>query len=124
MPQFDKITFFNQIFWLLFSFLSFYFLFLRLFLPKISTVLKIRTKILLKNYSVLNSSEKKASLLFLSFNEKILAVNLLNKNLLLKNSENSEVWLQNSFLKIKGVKKMQNFFFFFFTGIFLKKFSF
>nr|YP_010152764.1 ATP synthase F0 subunit 8 [Aureoumbra lagunensis]QQW50412.1 ATP synthase F0 subunit 8 [Aureoumbra lagunensis] len=49
MPQFDKITFFNQIFWLIITFLLFYLIFLREFLPKIGSVLKVRVKKLTKN---------------------------------------------------------------------------
>ena len=44
MPQFDKITFFTQIFWLTIIFFGFYFLTLKIFLPKIATVLKTRRK--------------------------------------------------------------------------------
>ena len=47
MPQFDIVTFFNQIFWLIFLFFSFYILLLRFFLPKISSILKTRNKKLL-----------------------------------------------------------------------------
>jgi len=46
MPQFDKITFFNQLFWLLFFFSGFYLLLLHFFLPKLSAVLKARSKML------------------------------------------------------------------------------
>jgi F0F1-type ATP synthase membrane subunit b/b' len=48
MPQFDKITFFNQIFWLFFFFTGYYFLLLKIFLPKLCSVLKIRNKKLQK----------------------------------------------------------------------------
>lgn len=44
MPQFDKITFFTQIFWLTIIFFGFYFLTLQIFLPKIAAVLKSRKK--------------------------------------------------------------------------------
>jgi len=44
MPQFDKITFFNQIFWLFFFFSGFYLLLLKFFLPKLGSVLKARAK--------------------------------------------------------------------------------
>ena len=47
MPQFDQITFFNQIFWLTFFFLSFYFIILKNYLPKLSAGLKTRKKKLL-----------------------------------------------------------------------------
>lgn len=44
MPQFDKVTFFNQIFWLLLLFLGFYAIVLKYYLPKVSFALKLRTK--------------------------------------------------------------------------------
>jgi hypothetical protein len=44
MPQFDKITFFTQIFWLTIIFFGFYFFMLQIFLPKIASVLKTRKK--------------------------------------------------------------------------------
>jgi len=48
MPQFDKITFFNQVFWLFFFFSGFYLILLTTFLPRISSVLKVRIKKLQK----------------------------------------------------------------------------
>lgn len=48
MPQFDKITFFNNVFWLFFFFSGFYLILLTTFLPKISSVLKARIKKLQK----------------------------------------------------------------------------
>jgi hypothetical protein len=48
MPQFDKITFFNQVFWLFLFFSGFYLILLTDFLPKISSVLKARNKKLQK----------------------------------------------------------------------------
>ena len=44
MPQFDKITFFNQIFWLFVFFSGYYLLLLKVFLPKLGAVLKARAK--------------------------------------------------------------------------------
>lgn len=51
MPQFDKITFFNQVFWLFAFFSSSYLIFLKLFLPKLSRLMKARTKKLYKGSS-------------------------------------------------------------------------
>jgi len=45
MPQFDKITFFNQILFIILVFASFYFTILKFVLPKIALVLKTRKKI-------------------------------------------------------------------------------
>jgi hypothetical protein len=44
MPQFDIITFYSQIFWLTLIFFWFYNFTLRIFLPKITAVLKTRKK--------------------------------------------------------------------------------
>jgi hypothetical protein len=41
---FDKLTFFNQVFWVVFIFFGFYFILLRFFLPQLSSVLKVRQK--------------------------------------------------------------------------------
>lgn len=45
MPQFDKITFFNQVFWLFVFFSASYIVFLKVFLPKLAQLMKARTKI-------------------------------------------------------------------------------
>lgn len=45
MPQFDKITFFNQIFWFLLAFFAFYFFILKSLLPVLAASLKTRKKI-------------------------------------------------------------------------------
>lgn len=57
MPQFDKITFFNQIFWLTLSFLSFYFIVLKGLLPVLASSLKTRKKLVNYVFSASNSSE-------------------------------------------------------------------
>jgi len=51
MPQIDKITYFNQLFWLFLSFSFYYFILLKVFLPKVSSVLKARKKKLTKGSS-------------------------------------------------------------------------
>jgi len=62
MPQFDKITFFTQIFWLTIIFFSFYFFTLKVFLPKIATVLKTRKKkILIGSSGLLNLNKEQVS---------------------------------------------------------------
>ena len=44
MPQLDKVTFLSQFFWLSISFLAFYIILLKQFLPKMSRILKFRKK--------------------------------------------------------------------------------
>jgi len=57
MPQFDKITFFNQIFWLTLSSLSFYFIILKGLLPVLASSLKTRKKLVNYVFSASNSLE-------------------------------------------------------------------
>jgi F0F1-type ATP synthase membrane subunit b/b' len=61
MPQFDKITFFNQIFWFLLAFFSFYFLVLKSVLPVIASSLKTRKKIINSMLSVSSSLNETSS---------------------------------------------------------------
>jgi hypothetical protein len=61
MPQFDSITFFNQIFWFLIVFLSFYFIVLKNLLPVLATTLKTRKKLI--NYILSVGSAKIDNLL-------------------------------------------------------------
>jgi hypothetical protein len=58
MPQFDHITFFNQIFWTLLIFLIFYFYILKNYLPGICLNLKTRKKKLLNANILISSSEQ------------------------------------------------------------------
>lgn len=44
MPQFDKVTFFNQIFWVTLVFFTFYFVLLKQVLPALFLSLKTRKK--------------------------------------------------------------------------------
>lgn len=46
MPQFDTLTFFNQVFWLLLIVFHFYMIVLRFMLPSLAFSLKSRNKIL------------------------------------------------------------------------------
>jgi hypothetical protein len=64
MPQFDKILFFNQVFWLTFLFFSFYFILVSRYLPLTISTFKIRKKKLIKNKFFLSLLKKKNSSLF------------------------------------------------------------
>jgi hypothetical protein len=44
MPQLDTLTFFSQFFWLSFFFLGFYAVLVKYYLPKISRILKVRSR--------------------------------------------------------------------------------
>jgi len=53
MPQLDVSSFTTQIFWLLLIFFGFYFLLLKLVLPKVAKILKLRL-----TYKFSNSNDK------------------------------------------------------------------
>lgn len=91
MPQFDKITFFNQLFWVFLFFFSFYFTFLIIVLPTISTLLKARSKKLQKNSSGLVSFSK----------EKEIITHLTSLSL-----ENSSLNIKNTIFNSIGTLKM------------------
>ena len=63
MPQFDKVTFFNQIFWLLILFLGFYTIVLKYYLPKASFVLKLRSKKIHKEFAFFEAALSKDSVI-------------------------------------------------------------
>lgn len=102
MPQLDKLTFISQLFWLISTFLVFYFIFLKYLLPKISIILKYRLKQL--NYynnqiKDLNLEQNNSVNLY----ENFLYEYLLNiKNLIAKSIDINNKWLAKEFLKINN----------------------
>lgn len=60
MPQFDKVTFFNQIFWVLLVFFSFYFVLLKQILPSLLMSVKTRKKAV-KSYLAASTKASEAS---------------------------------------------------------------
>jgi len=96
MPQFDKITFFNQIFWLFFFFSGFYFIFLKIFLPKLSSVLKARAKKLQKGSSGVASFSKEQSLAANSFNFLLEQISSFVKSSVQNSSEKMNIWADNT----------------------------
>jgi len=52
MPQLDQVTYFSQFFWLCFFYFVFYVFVVKLYLPKISRILKLRSKKMSKNSNV------------------------------------------------------------------------
>jgi len=96
MPQFDKITFFNQIFWLFILFSGFYFIFLKIFLPKLSSILKARAKKLQKGSSGVTSFSKEQDNVNLFYNNSIEQVSGVVKSSVLNSSEKTTIWLESS----------------------------
>ena len=95
MPQFDKITFFTQIFWLFFFFLGFYLIFLKVFLPKLASVLKSRVKKLKKGSEGVSVFADEQSSTLSSFNQSMEEIFSIVKNSVNIFKEKSVVWSQS-----------------------------
>jgi hypothetical protein len=72
MPQFDIITFFNQLFYFTIVFFCFYFFILGTVIPKISIVLKIRNKKLNKDNSIANLLKNESNCVLISYDDLFL----------------------------------------------------
>jgi hypothetical protein len=72
MSQFDKANFFNQIFWLVVLFGSFYFILLRNFLPKLGAVLKARRKKVALGVQASEKFNQEEAEISASYNEAVL----------------------------------------------------
>lgn len=107
MPQFDKITFFTQIFWLFFFFSSFYLIFLKVFLPRLSSVLKARTKKLQKgSEGVANFIEEQNNVIE-NFNFSIEQISLVVKTSMNESKQKMNSWSKSllSSLNNKNLNK-------------------
>jgi len=107
MPQFDKITFFNQIFWLFFFFSGFYFIFLKIFLPKLSSILKARAKKLQKGLFGVASFSKEQDFATTSFNFLIEKMSSVVKSSVQNSSDKMVVWTESA-LKTINYENLNN----------------
>ena len=112
MPQFDKITFLNQIIWLFFFFSSTYIIMLKFFLPKIAFLLKLREKKLFKGFKVIEfcpieikNLQKSSNLFWFNLINEVKDVHILFQNLF-----NSWILKQSSFINFFFVEKKVFFF--------------
>jgi len=87
MPQFDKITFFNQLFWLFIFFSGFYLTLLKIFLPKLSSILKARNKKLQKGSTNLAALSEEQTFVTFIFHNLIETISSSSKNVLLNSSD-------------------------------------
>nr|YP_007890569.1 ATP synthase F0 subunit 8 [Histiona aroides]AGH24063.1 ATP synthase F0 subunit 8 [Histiona aroides] len=96
MPQLDKVTFFSQYFWLVIFFLTFYFFVLKIALPTIVTIFKVRKrKIQLMATEVTNLKKEESSILS---NYDAVLVDSFNTSREVFNSviSTSNAWIQDS----------------------------
>ena len=96
MPQLDTATYLPQVFWLLVVFFIFYVLVLQFILPKLSTILKIRSKKLNEGENILGemfSENKELGLIY----DNILTKSLKESERLLQISNNEAFsWVETS----------------------------
>lgn len=98
MPQFDKITFFTQIFWLTIIFFGFYFIMLQVFLPKIASVLKTRKKKLSMGVDGVSTLNKEQFSIITFRNTFVQNFIYTSKNNLITIVSSMVLWLLNSAL--------------------------
>jgi len=92
VPQFDKITFFTQIFWLFFFFLSFYLVFLKTFLPKLASALKVRVKKLQKGVKGVSIFVEEQQSTIFAFNKSFENIFSIIKNSINLFKEKMLIW--------------------------------
>lgn len=96
MPQLDHVTYFSQSFWLTVFFLSFYVILVKTLLPRISTILKLRKKLIDSKTDSQDSSQVE-NLNEISPYDQVL-MNALNesRNLITETSQTSQIWQENT----------------------------
>ena len=96
MPQFDKVTFLTQIFWTTLIFFTFYAITVRIFLPRLSTILKIRKKKLSLGSQGVNTYNDEQTTVDSSY-DNLLQGSCENSRLgISKSLDNSNEWLDST----------------------------
>jgi len=100
MPQFDKITFFNQIFWLFVFFSGYYLLLLKVFLPKLGAVLKARSKKLQKGTEGVVVFKQEQEQVSVVFNNSIEKMSSVVKKTISDSTAKTDSWVVSSIQEI------------------------
>jgi len=100
MPQFDKITFFNQIFWLFVFFSGYYLLLLKVFLPKLGAVLKARSKTLQKGTEGVVGFKQEQEQVSVVFNNSIEKMSSVVKKTISDSTAQTDSWVASSIQEI------------------------
>jgi len=74
MPQLDTVTFFNQLFWFTLVFFGFYFFVLGTIIPKLTLVLKARTKKLQQDLSSSVALKAEAGSIMVSYDKEFIVL--------------------------------------------------
>lgn len=101
MPQLDKVTFFSQFFWLSVFFIIFYIAQCKLFLPRISRILKLRIKKMSLSNDLVGQSEKAGQ------GDTVLSKGIsLSRSTLNQNFQNTQAWVQQVAQKQQDYQKI------------------
>ena len=100
MPQFDKITFFNQIFWLFVFFSGYYLLLLKVFLPKLGAVLIARSKKLQKGTEGVVGFKQEQEQVSVVFNNSIEKMSSVVKKTISDSTAKTDTWVASSIQEI------------------------
>lgn len=101
MPQFDQISFLNQIFWLLIIFYILYFIFTYYFFPQLLAILKYRKKVLRKKLIFLEQQQINILIIKKNFNN-------IYTNISLIYFQNKSNYLNILLQKLNIIKLYQN----------------
>jgi hypothetical protein len=111
MPQLDTATFLPQVFWLLLVFFIFYVLVINFILPKLSTILKVRSKKLSEGESILGDMTAETNEMGVVY-DTILSKSLKESERLIQSSYSGALsWIEASSQNdISDLRKMNSYY--------------
>nr|NP_044774.1 ATP synthase F0 subunit 8 [Reclinomonas americana]AAD11889.1 ATP synthase F0 subunit 8 [Reclinomonas americana] len=96
MPQLDKVTFFSQYFWLLIFFLTFYFFVLKIVLPTVVTIFKLRKKKLEAMASEVEQLKKEQSSILSNYDSVLIDSFSSSREIFNSTVSKSNKWIDES----------------------------
>jgi F0F1-type ATP synthase membrane subunit b/b' len=96
MPQLDKVTFFSQYFWLLIFFLTFYFFVLKIVLPTVVTIFKLRKKKLESMVNDIETLKKEESSILSNYDSVLIDSFASSKEIFNSAVVKSNKWIDES----------------------------
>lgn len=109
MPQLDTATYLPQVFWLILVFFTFYVLVMNFILPKLSTILKVRSKKLSQGESILGEMASENNALGVVY-DNILSKSLKESERLIQaSSTGATSWIESS-NDISDLRKINSFY--------------
>lgn len=104
MPQLDTVTFFSQFFWLSFFFLGFYGVLVKYYLPKMSRILKVRTRKVSASQGNFVDLQQENGLVQKNVDHLVMNGMKYSSDFFQEKTKNTSNWLQNV---LEGTNKNQ-----------------